>query len=347
MHSTQVSTTVKSDVLVTRRLTARRVNSTDKAVFGVLHVDTCTTLMHNSANAALFIAQVCDSCTCSSTHTQVNTGEAKNVLGSRVVGDTQQGRGIIARSVQNITQRGVSNRTLFTHQLGEGQFFKPPCFTRSASIAMGAILTNHSVEGNLTTFRHSPDSILSVQLYTALNIRRPAGTEHTGHSVLTMHSNTVVHASYSAGRNHTCKCHIGLFFNEVTGRNVHGVISITTGSGLTYNSRCRNFQIMTFGADTRCSNCIAQCLIRDGANLTIAAGLFEGIGYNTQPGLIIGVRLIPLFKGGDQTFSINGSPLTFSRKVRSKTTNIAGLRAKLSTEICQGGRNRPNCRRAR
>ena len=65
------------------------MDSTDKATFGVLHVDTCTALMHDSANAALFIAQVCDSSTCSSAHAQVNTGEAKNVLGARIVGDTQ------------------------------------------------------------------------------------------------------------------------------------------------------------------------------------------------------------------------------------------------------------------
>ena len=64
------------------------MNSADKAAFGVLHVDTCTALMHDSANAAVFIAQVRDSSTCPSAHTQVNTGEAKNVLGSRVVRDT-------------------------------------------------------------------------------------------------------------------------------------------------------------------------------------------------------------------------------------------------------------------
>ena len=88
VHSAQVSMTVKGDVLITHRLTARRMNSTDKAAIGVLHVDTCTTLMHNSANTTLFIAQVCDSSTRPSAHAQVNTGEAKNVLGSRVVGDT-------------------------------------------------------------------------------------------------------------------------------------------------------------------------------------------------------------------------------------------------------------------
>ena len=269
------------------------------------------------------------------------------MLGSRVVGDTQQGRGFIARSVQNIAQGGVSNRTLFTHQLGEGQLFKPPRFTRSTSVAVGTVLTNNSVEGNLTTFRHRPDSVLSVQLHAALNIRGPASTEHTGYSMLTEHSHAVVHTGYSAGRNNSGERHVGLFFDEVTGRNIHGIIRITAGGRLTHNSRCRNFQVRSFGTDIRCSKRIAQCLIRDGANLTIAAGLFEGIGYNTQPGLIIGVRLIPLFEGGDQTSSINGSPLTFSRKVRSKATNIAGLRVKLSAEICQGGRDRPNSRRAR
>ena len=164
---------------------------------------------------------------------------------------------------------------------------------------MGAVLTNHAVEGNLTTVGHRPDSVLSVQLYTALNIRGPARAEYTGYSVLTEHSHAVVHAGYSAGRNHAGECHIGLFFDEVTGRNIHGIIRITAGGRLTHNSRCRNFQIRSFGADIRCSKRIAQCLIRDGANLTIAAGLFEGIGYNTQPGLIVGVRLIPCLKGGD------------------------------------------------
>ena len=146
------------------------MNSTDKATFGVLHVDTCTALMHDSANATLFIAQVRDSSTCSSAHAQVNTGEAEDVLGSSVVGDTQQRRGFIARSVQNIAQREVSNRALFTHQLGKGQLFKPPCLTRSTSVTVGAVLTNHSVEGNLTTVSHRPDSILIVQLHAALNI---------------------------------------------------------------------------------------------------------------------------------------------------------------------------------
>ena len=117
--------------------------------------------------------------------------------------------------------------------------------------------------------------------------------------MLTEHGHTVVHTGYSAGRNHAGECHIGLFFDEVTGCNVHGVIRITAGGRLTHNSRCRNFQIRSFGTDIRCSKRIAQCLIRDGANLTITAGLFEGIGYNTQPGLIVGVRLIPLFEGGD------------------------------------------------
>ena len=212
---------------------------------------------------------------------------------------------------------------------------------------MGAVLTNNAVEGNLTTVSHRPDSILNVQLHAALNIRGPARAEHTRYSVLTEHGHTVVHAGYSAGRNHAGECHIGLFFDEVTGRNIHGIIRITAGGRFTHNSRCRNFQIRSFGADTRCSNRIAQCLIRDGANLTIAAGLFEGIGYDAQPGLIIGVRLIPFFEGGNQTFSINSSPLALSRKLRSKATNIAGLRAKLSTEIFQGLREVPNSRRAR
>ena len=212
---------------------------------------------------------------------------------------------------------------------------------------MGTILTNHSVEGNLTTFRHSPDSILSVQLHAALNIRGPANTEHAGYSVLTENSHTVVHTGYSASRNHTRECHIGFFFNEVTGRNVHGVICITTGSRLTHNSRCRNFQIMTFGANTRCSNCIAQCLIRDGANLALTTSLFEGIGYNTQPGLIIGVRLIPLLKSGNKTFSINSSPLALIRKVRSKATNMTGLSVKASAKVSQGIRESTHGRRAR
>ncbi|CNI43402.1 Uncharacterised protein [Mycobacterium tuberculosis] len=61
------------------------MDSADKAAFGVFHVDTCTALMHDSANTAVLIAQVRDSSTCSSAHTQVNTGEAINVLGSSVV----------------------------------------------------------------------------------------------------------------------------------------------------------------------------------------------------------------------------------------------------------------------
>ena len=212
---------------------------------------------------------------------------------------------------------------------------------------MGAVLTNHSVEGNLATVSHRPDSVLSAQLHAALNIRGPARAEHAGYSMLTEHSHAVVHTGYSAGRNHAGECHIGLFFDEVTGRNIHGIIRITAGGRLTHNSRCRNFQIRSFGTDIRCSKRIVQCLIRDGANLTIAAGLLKGIGYNTQPGLIVGVRLIPLFEGGNQTSSINGSPLTFSREVRSKVTNLAWLRIKLSADICQGGREIPNSRRPR
>ena len=234
------------------------MNSADKATFGVLHVDTGTVLMHDSTNATLLIAQVCDSSTCPSAHAQVNTGKAKNVLSSRVVGDTQQGRGIIARSMQNITQRGVSNRTPFTHQLGEGQLFKPPRFTRSTSIAVSAVLTNHSVEGNLTTVSHRPDSILSIQLHTALNIRGPARAKHTGYSVLTKNSHTVVHSSYRTSRNHTGKRHIGLFFNEVTGRDIHRVIHVTAGSRLTHNSRRQNLQLVTLSANTRCTDCTFQ-----------------------------------------------------------------------------------------
>ena len=323
------------------------MNSTDKAAFGVLHVDTCTALMHDSANATLFIAQVCDSSTCSSAHAQVNTGEAKNVLGTRVVGDTQQGRGIIARSVQNITQGGVSNRAILTHQLGEGQLFKPPRFTRSASIAVGAILTNHSVEGNLTTVSHRPDSVLSVQLHTALNIRGPARAKHTGYSVLTENSHTVVHAGYSAGRNNTTKRHIGLFFNEVTGRNVHGVIHITAGRRLTHNSRSRNFQIVALGANSSCTNGAIQNRISNGNNLTRATVLFKSIGYDAQPGLIISVRLIPRFKRADEIFSINGSPLALSRKFRSKATELTRLSIKASTKVRQSTRKSTHGRRAR
>ena len=314
------------------------MNSTDEATFGVLHLDTCTALMHDGANAALLIAQVGDSSTCPSAHAQVTTGEAKNVLSSRVIGDTQQGRSFIARSVQNITQGGVSDRTLFTHQLGKGQFFKPPRFTRSASIAVSAVLTNHSVEGDLTTVSHRPDSILSVQLHTALNIRGPASTEHTGYSVLTENSHTVVHASYRASGNHARERHIGFFFNEVTGCNVHGVVHVTAGSGFTHNSRSRNFQIVTLGANSSCSNGAIQNRISNGNNLARATVLFKSIGYDTQPSLIISVRLIPRFKRADEIFSINGSPLALSRKFRSKATELTRLSIKASTKVRQSTR---------
>ena len=314
------------------------MDSADKAAFGVLHVDTCTALMRNNANTTLFIAQVRDSSTCSSAHTQVNTGETKNVLGARIVRDAQQGRGTVARRVQNIVQGGVSNRALFTHQLGKGQLFKPPCFTRGTSIAVGAVLTNHSVEGNLTTVNHSPDSILNVQLHTALNIRGPARAKHTGYSVLTENSHAVVHASYRASRNHAGERHVGLFFNEVTRRNVHGVVHVTTGSGFTHNSRSRNFQIVTLGANSSCSNGAIQNRISDGNNLTRATVLFKGIGYDAQPGLIVSVRLIPRFKRANEIFSVNGSPLALSRKFRSKATELTGLSVKASTKVRQSTR---------
>ena len=347
VHSTQVSTTVKGDVLVTHRLPTRRMNSADKAAFGVLHVDTCTALMHDSANTTLFIAQVCDSSTCPSAHTQVNTGEAENVLGSRVVRDTQQGRGVIVRSVQNIAQGGVSNRTLFTHQLGKGQFFKPPRFTRSTSVTVGAVLTNHSVESNLTTVSHSPDSILNVQLHTALNIRRPASTEHTGYSVLTKNSHTVVHTSYRTSRNHTSKRHIGLFFNEVTGCNVHGVIHITACGGHSYYSRRWNFQIVALSTNTSCADCTFQSRIGNGNNLARATVLLKSIGYDTQPGLIVGVRLIPCFKRADEIFSIDGAPLALNHKLCGKVTQLARLSIKASTKVRQSIRERAHGRRAR
>ena len=323
------------------------MDSADKAAFGVLHVDTCTTLMHDSANTTLFIAQVRDSSTCSSTHAQVNTGEAKDVLGSRVVRDTQQGRGVIARSVQNITQGGVCNRALFTHQLGKGQLFKPPRLTQGTSVTMGSVLASHSVEGNLAAVSHRPDSILIVQLHAALNIRGPARAEYTGYSVLTEDSHAVVHASYRASRNHAGERHVGLFFNEVTGRNVHGVIHVTTGSRLTHNSRRRNFQLMTLSANTSCADCTFQSRIGNGNNLTRATVLLKGIGYDTQPSLIISVRLIPRFKRANKIFSINGSPLALSRKLRSKTAELTRLSIKASTKVCQSIRERAHGRRAR
>ena len=203
---------------------------------------------------------------------------------------------------------------------------------------MGAVLTNHSVEGNLTTVSHSPDSILNVQLHTALNIRGPASTEHTGYSVLTENSHTVVHASYRASRNHAGERHVGLFFNEVTGRNVHGVVHVTTGSGFTHNSRSRNFQIVTLGANSSCSNGAIQNRISDGNNLTRATVLFKGIGYDAQPGLIVSVRLIPRFKRANEIFSVNGSPLALSRKFRSKATELTGLSVKASTKVRQSTR---------
>ena len=212
---------------------------------------------------------------------------------------------------------------------------------------MGAIFTNDSVEGNLTTFRHSPDSVLSVQVHAALNIRGPACTEYAGYSVLTEHGHAVVHTGYSAGRNHTCKCHIGFFFNEVTGRNIHRVIHITAGSRLTHNSRRRNFQLVTLSTDTSCTDCTFQSEIGNGNNLARATVLLKGIGYDAQPGFILGVRLFPCFKSSNKIFSINSSPLALIRKVRCKFTNIVGLRFKLGAEIFQGLREIPNSRRAR
>ena len=212
---------------------------------------------------------------------------------------------------------------------------------------MGAVLTNHSVESNLTTVNHSPDSILNVQLHTALNIREPARAEHTGYSVLTENSHAVVHASYRASRNHTGERHIGLFFNEVTGCNVHGVVRITTGSRLTHNSRSRNFQIVTLGAHSSCSNGAIQNRISDGNNLTRATVLFKSIGYDTQPSLIISVRLIPRFKRADEIFSINGSPLALSRKFRSEATELTGLSIKASTKVRQSIGESTHGRRAR
>ena len=211
---------------------------------------------------------------------------------------------------------------------------------------MGAVLTNHSVEGNLTTVSHRPDSILSVQLHAALNIRGPARAEYTGYSVLTENSHAVVHAGYRASRNHTGERHVGLFFNEVTGCNVHGVVHVTTGSGFTHNSRSRNFQIVTLGANSSCTNGAIQNRISDGNNLTRATVLFKSIGYDTQPSLIVSVRLIPRFKRADEIFSVNGSPLALSRKFRSKTAELTRLSIKASTKVCQSTRKSAHGRRA-
>ena len=211
---------------------------------------------------------------------------------------------------------------------------------------MGAVLTNHSIEGDLTTVSHRPDSILSVQLHTALNIRGPARAKHTGYSVLTENSHTVVHASYRASRNHAGKRHVGLFFNEVTGCNVHRVVRITAGGRLAHNSRSRNFQIVTLGANSSCSNGAIQNRISNGNNLTRATVLFKSIGYDAQPGLIVSVRVIPRFKRADEIFSINGSPLALSRKFRSKATELTGLSVKASAEVRQNTRKSAHGRRA-
>ena len=211
---------------------------------------------------------------------------------------------------------------------------------------MGAVLTNDAVEGNLATVNHSPDSILSVQLHAALNIRGPARAEYTGYSVLTEHGHTVVHAGYSAGRNHAGECHVGFFFDEVTGCNVHGVVHVTACGRHAYYSRRRNFQLVTLSTGTSCADCTFQSGIGNGNNLARATVLLKGIGYDAQPGFILGVRLFPCFKSINKTFSVNSSPLALIRKVRSKSTNV-GLRFKLSAEIFQSLREIPDSRKAR
>ena len=212
---------------------------------------------------------------------------------------------------------------------------------------MGAVLTNHSVEGNLTTVSHRPDSILNVQLHTALNIRGPARTEHTGYSVLTEDSHAVVHASYRASRNHAGERHVGLFFNEVTGCNVHRVIHITAGSGHSYYSRRWNFQIMALSTNASCTNCTFQSGISNGNNLTRATVLFKSIGYDAQPSLIISVRLIPRFKRADEIFSIDGAPLALNHKLCRQVTELARLSIKASTKVRQSIGESTHSRRAR
>ena len=165
--------------------------------------------------------------------------------------------------------------------------------------------------------------------------------------MLTENSHTVVHASYRASRNHAGERHIGLFFNEVTGCNVHGVIHITAGRRLTHNSRRRNFQLVTLSTHTSCTDCTFQSGIGNGNNLARATVLLKGIGYDTQPSLIISVRLIPRFKRANEIFSVNGSPLTLSRKLRSKTAELTGLSVKAITKVRQGIRESTHGRRAR
>ncbi|CNI04319.1 Uncharacterised protein [Mycobacterium tuberculosis] len=212
---------------------------------------------------------------------------------------------------------------------------------------MGAVLTNHSVEGNLTTVSHRPDSILIIQLHAALNVRGPARAEYTGYSVLTENSHTVVHAGYRASRNHTGEHHVGLFFNEVTGCNVHGIIHITAGSGHSYYSRRWNFQIMALSTNASCADCTFQSGIGNGDNLARATVLFKSIGYDAQPGLIVSVRFIPRFKRADEIFSIDGAPLALNHKLCRKVTELTRLSIKASTKVRQSVRESTHGRRAR
>ena len=212
---------------------------------------------------------------------------------------------------------------------------------------MGAVLTSHSVEGNLAAVRHRPDSVLSVQLHAAFNIRGPARAEYTGYSVLTEDSHTVVHASYSARRNRTGECHIGLFFDEVTGCNVHGVVHITACGRHAYYSRRWNFQLVTLSTNASCTDCTFQSGIGNGNNLARATVLLKGIGYDAQPSLIISVRLIPRFKRADEIFSIDGAPLALNHKLCRKVTELTRLSIKASTKVRQSIRESTHGRRAR
>ena len=77
------------------------------------------------------------------------------------------------------------------------------------------------------------------------------------------------------------------------------------------------------------ANCTFQSGISNGNHLARATVLFKSIGYDAQPGLIVGVRLIPRFKRADEIFSIDGAPLALNHKLCRKVTELPGSASKL------------------
>ena len=104
---------------------------------------------------------------------------------------------------------------------------------------------------------------------------------------------------------------------------------------------------MALSTNASCTNCTFQSGIGNGDNLTRATVLFKSIGYDTQPSLIISVRLIPRFKRADEIFSIDGAPLALNHKLCRKVTQLAGLSVKASTKVRQSIRESTHGRRAR